>query len=282
MQPERKSRHLESLKELREDYLAEVAECEQFFARLTKQVGHLDALIDDLDTTEESPIYSEPEPLDTSSGTGQNLFNQPKPSLLPSELLPLAYSAQKHETTSLEADGQLEKYVAVQEAESSIDYLTTETDTNLLNVSTKEKIPAIPTIQEEMELPPLAQEVKTEECKAEVKSLSNFQRHDNRRGRKGYTSRNSTSVELLPEHQGTQRLKLIERLLEQNSGIALHVEYIVRSLYGALDPGAFRVAKGRVMNVLKRGQNEELWDKVPDQRGYYTIDLALLDAKKAV
>lgn len=88
----------------------------------------------------------------------------------------------------------------------------------------------------------------------------------------------NTKVDVLPQYRSLSNLEAVMQLLQSNAGTILHVDYIVRTLYGDLEPRAFKVAKDRVSNTLYTGHKQKnLWAKVPDQVGCYTLDLKLLD-----
>ncbi|KJH69616.1 hypothetical protein [Aliterella atlantica] len=82
---------------------------------------------------------------------------------------------------------------------------------------------------------------------------------------------------LLPQYQHLTRSEAVEKLLQENIGTILHTDYIVRSLYGNLEPEAFKVEKQRLYETLGKGIAKGLWDKVPDQPGCYTVDIKLVD-----
>ncbi len=81
----------------------------------------------------------------------------------------------------------------------------------------------------------------------------------------------------LPQYQRLTKFEAVEKLLQDNTGSILHVNYIVRSLYGNLAPEAAKVEKQRLYETLSKGVTRGSWDRVPDQLGCYTIDLKLVD-----
>ena len=68
----------------------------------------------------------------------------------------------------------------------------------------------------------------------------------------------------------------MERLLRENAGSILHVDYIIRALYGELDALAIKAEKPRMYDTLTQGTKKGLWVKVPDVASCYTYDLKLL------
>ncbi len=82
---------------------------------------------------------------------------------------------------------------------------------------------------------------------------------------------------LLPPYQHLNKSESVEKLLQENIGSILHVDYIVRSLYGQLESESFKVERQKIYETMSKGVAKRFWDKVPDQPGCYTIDLKLVD-----
>jgi hypothetical protein len=87
----------------------------------------------------------------------------------------------------------------------------------------------------------------------------------------------ATKTAMLPKYQHLTKLQAVESLLKENAGTILHIDYIIRTLYGELEPDALIAEKTRMHDTLKTGMQKGLWDRVPDQAGCYTIDLKLLE-----
>lgn len=86
-------------------------------------------------------------------------------------------------------------------------------------------------------------------------------------------------IPLLPEYQVLTRMQAIEKLLQEHVGSVCHIDFIVRSLYGDLEPNIFRVVKGRVHSTLTHGKEKSHWAAIPDEPGCYTLDLSLVAQK---
>ncbi len=82
---------------------------------------------------------------------------------------------------------------------------------------------------------------------------------------------------LLPPYQHLNKSEAVEKLLQENIGSILHVDYIVRSLYGQLESESFKVERQKIYETMSKGVAKRFWDKVPEQPGCYTIDLKLVD-----
>lgn len=82
---------------------------------------------------------------------------------------------------------------------------------------------------------------------------------------------------MLPKYQNLTKIQAVEKLLQENPGSILHVDYIIRSLYGELDATEIKAEKPRMYDTLSQGTEKGLWDKVPDQASCYTINLELVE-----
>ena len=89
----------------------------------------------------------------------------------------------------------------------------------------------------------------------------------------------ATKTLMLPKYQEMTKTQAVEHLLREHEGTILHVEYIIRALYGELPTEAIKAEKPRIYDTLSRGVEKGLWDKVPDQASCYTIDLKLLESE---
>lgn len=87
-------------------------------------------------------------------------------------------------------------------------------------------------------------------------------------------------VPMLGEYQSLRRIEAVEKLLKNHLGSVCHIDFVVRSLYGELEPKAWKVVKGRVQSTLTQGRESGKWSLVPGKPGYYTIDLKLLNAPR--
>ncbi|MDJ0737231.1 MAG: hypothetical protein QNJ47_24725 [Nostocaceae cyanobacterium] len=88
-----------------------------------------------------------------------------------------------------------------------------------------------------------------------------------------------SDVPMLPQYEHLTRIQAIEKVLEEHKGSVCHIDFIVRSLYGDLDPKLFKVVKGRVHSTLSHGREKDYWASVPDEQACYTLDLSLVPSK---
>lgn len=84
---------------------------------------------------------------------------------------------------------------------------------------------------------------------------------------------------LLPQYQHLTKSSAIEQLLHEHSGTILHVDFILRTLYGELTPEDITTEMPRINDSLKKGVAKGLWDRVPDEVGCYTADIKLVDSE---
>ena len=85
-----------------------------------------------------------------------------------------------------------------------------------------------------------------------------------------------TDVPMLPQYQILTRMQAIEKILREHSGTVCHIDFIVRSLFGDLEPSVFKVVKSRVQSSLTHGKEKGYWAAFPDEPGCYTLDLNLV------
>ncbi|WP_016951931.1 hypothetical protein [Anabaena sp. PCC 7108] len=83
-------------------------------------------------------------------------------------------------------------------------------------------------------------------------------------------------VPMLPQYQALTRMEALKKLLHEYAGTVCHIDFIVRSLYGDLEPTIFRVVKGRVQSSLTQGRERGYWSAIPNEPGCYTLVLSLL------
>ncbi|HEY9653248.1 MAG TPA: hypothetical protein V6C95_21495 [Coleofasciculaceae cyanobacterium] len=96
-------------------------------------------------------------------------------------------------------------------------------------------------------------------------------------GNSGTSSEGVQEVEMLPPYQGMNRMEALSLLFAEHSGTVLHLDFIVRSLYGIVEPTLLKVIKKRVGNNLTSGVEQKLWARVADSPGCYTLDLKLVE-----
>jgi hypothetical protein len=85
-----------------------------------------------------------------------------------------------------------------------------------------------------------------------------------------------SDIPMLAPYEDLTRMEAITQLLDEYKGTVCHIDFIVRSLYGELEPSLFRIVKGRVQSSLTQGRERGYWSAVPNEPGCYTLDLRAL------
>jgi hypothetical protein len=83
-------------------------------------------------------------------------------------------------------------------------------------------------------------------------------------------------IPMLHQHQNLTRMEALKKLLQEYAGSVCHIDFVVRSLYGELEPSIFKVVKGRVQSSLTQGRERGYWAAIPNEPGCYTLNLSLL------
>ncbi len=68
--------------------------------------------------------------------------------------------------------------------------------------------------------------------------------------------------------------------MQKHRGTVCHIDFVVRSLYGDLEPDIFKLVKGRVQSTLTYGRESGKWSLVPGKPGSFTLDLKLLNSNR--
>jgi hypothetical protein len=72
---------------------------------------------------------------------------------------------------------------------------------------------------------------------------------------------------LRPQYEHLSKSEAVEKLLQEEAGNILHIDDIIRYLYGELETLAFKTEKNKLYNTLNQGIEKGLWDKVPGRSG---------------
>ena len=81
-------------------------------------------------------------------------------------------------------------------------------------------------------------------------------------------------IELLHYFHGASLTQAIEKVLQYHSGTILHVDFIIRELYGQLNLENFNIAATGVKEALSAGVKDGRWFAVPDEPDCYSLDLS--------
>ena len=102
------------------------------------------------------------------------------------------------------------------------------------------------------------------------------------------TKKNATSqrfqskidIQVIPPYQGLSLANAVKKLLKDNAGSILTLDYIVAMLYGKVEGDDLKVVKNRLVKTISVGKRKGKWDTVPNQPGCDTWDWQLIDKKR--
>jgi len=79
-------------------------------------------------------------------------------------------------------------------------------------------------------------------------------------------------------YQGSTMMNAISKVLKEREGEFVNADLVVKALYGELPNETFRLVKDRVTKSLSKGKIDGLWERVPEQTGYYTLSMSAVRA----
>jgi hypothetical protein len=296
---------VESLLQLREHYQTLHSQYQQKAVRAREQIAHVNALLADqvvLQHKEHQPISIQAAALEqqalfgVSADNSEESLQQEPESVQQPEPLEASEQQLAKDISRREQD----RAIAPDSGESSQQNLevgAVEESTEILGQQlAKDAIPseqdAEKTGLQEPELPvAVEQQLPTDSSQVEQQSepepptespdVEDFPERPQGGEPAELASRYSPLLRtpLLPQYQHLKKSEAVEKLMQENAGSILHVDYIIRALYGELDPEDVKAEKPRMNDSLKKGVAKGLWDKVPDSPGCYTADLKLVESK---
>ncbi len=295
---------VESLLQLREHYQTLHSQYQQKVVRAREQIAHVNALLADqavLQHREQQPISIQAAALEQQALFGASDDNNEKLPQHQPELVqepePLEASKQqiaKDDISRGEQDGVIapdseespQQNLEVVAGEESIE---TSEQQLAKDASQREQDEDKPGLQEP-ELPvAVEQPIPTDSIQVEQQSepgpliespdVEDFPERSQGDKPAELTSRYSPLLKtpLLPQYQHLKKSEAVEKLLQENAGSILHVDYIIRALYGELEPEDIKAEKPRMNDSLKKGVAKGLWERVADSPGCYTADLNLVE-----
>ncbi|MEA5504989.1 hypothetical protein VB735_18135 [Halotia wernerae UHCC 0503] len=167
---------------------------------------------------------------------------------------------------------------------------TPEHETNLVDSTDSEVAPTVDELQNIDMLPEASEVVATADeedslqAPLELLELSEPQEDEQPPELQEQSPEKSllwSEIPMLPQYQSLNRTEAILKVLQQHRGTVCHIDFIVRSLYGDLEPEALKVVKGRVQSSLTHGRESGKWSLIPDEPGCYTLDLKLLNSNRS-
>jgi hypothetical protein len=100
-------------------------------------------------------------------------------------------------------------------------------------------------------------------------------------GQMSKSSTRETVLPLLPPYGGLTKIQAVQRVMEEHSGKEIHLDEVIRILHGDLDKITLRQERGRMRNLMWRGADRKLWDKIRGKDSYYTLKMSLLSSSSA-
>jgi hypothetical protein len=89
--------------------------------------------------------------------------------------------------------------------------------------------------------------------------------------------RKGEEVPMIAQYKSLNRMGALRLFFDEHAGTACHIDFILRSIYGNLEPAVLRIVKGRLQSSLTQGREKGDWYAVPNEPGCYTLALNLLD-----
>jgi hypothetical protein len=86
------------------------------------------------------------------------------------------------------------------------------------------------------------------------------------------------NLKMRSPYQGSTMMDAISKVLKEREGEFVNADLVVKTLYGELPSDIFRIVKDRVTKSLSKGKIDGLWERVPEQTGYYTLSMAAVRA----
>jgi hypothetical protein len=95
-------------------------------------------------------------------------------------------------------------------------------------------------------------------------------------GQMSKSSTRETVLPLLPPYGGLTKIQAVQRVMEEHAGKEVHLDDVIHILHGELDKITLRQERGRMRNLMWRGADRKLWDKIRGKDSYYTLKMTLL------
>ena len=254
---------VESLVELRHQYQQQVAECDRSCARCKEQLTHINALLVDQIVEQHERLAIRATVEQRSSASAMALSFKEASKLTNDELSKegklekgLDEQTSPRSNEALAATHSFQPAVTEQRP-TELEHEEPETNSSFSEV---EQISGL-----EEQLSPQPTENSATETETTVKSRSNEQPRE---------------TPLLPQYQHLTKPEALLQLMEDKAGSALHLDWLLRELYGELTEDQTAAEKALLTETLKDGVEQGLWEKVPGAPDCYTLELKLIDPAK--
>ncbi|MBV9385472.1 MAG: hypothetical protein JOZ78_03485 [Chroococcidiopsidaceae cyanobacterium CP_BM_ER_R8_30] len=241
---------LESLVELRHQYQQQVAECDCQVAHCREQLSHVNALLAD------HVVEQHEHPTFRATVEEQRSFA--------SELTLSLKEASKLSDDEFSKENKLEKELdeqvpppADETGNEAAEQEEPETNASSLEVEPVRGF-------EKQFLPEPTEKSKTQTETLEESSLNAL----------------PLEIPLLPQYQHLTKPEALSQLMEEKAGSALHIDWLLRELYGELTEDQTAAEKALLSETLKDGVEQGLWRRIPGAPECFILDLKLADPAK--
>jgi hypothetical protein len=85
------------------------------------------------------------------------------------------------------------------------------------------------------------------------------------------------SPDMLPIFSGLTLTQAVLKVMEKLRGKCIDADGMAREIFGEVSEADYPIVKDRITKNLSKGKIDGLWERVPDQLGYYTISVQDLD-----
>jgi len=255
---------MESLIELRHQYQQQVAECDRSCAHSKDQLTHVNALLADqiVEQHEHPTLRAAVEQRSSASALALSLTEASKPT-----------------DDELSKEGKLEK---------GLDEQAQPLPNEMLESANSFQPAAIEQQPTELE----HEEPEANSSSSKVESVSELEEQSSPQPTENSAIETETFEEsssdelpletpLLPLYQQLTKPEALRQLMEEKAESALHIDWLLRELYGELTEEQTLIEKARLSEILNDGVEQGRWEKVPGAPECYIINHKLVEPELA-
>jgi len=96
------------------------------------------------------------------------------------------------------------------------------------------------------------------------------------------SSESQPTLQILPNYAKLSLIDAVDMIMNDQVGQALTTELVATTLYGELFGRNLSEAKEIVAVALEQGAEAKRWQHVPEQKGFYTLDLRLIELSSPI
>lgn len=265
---------VESLVELRHQYQQQIAECDRTVAHCQDQLIHVNALLAD-------QIVEQHEHLTLRATVEQ----QRSRAFAGSASLSRTLAQQSQERSLTESPESVDEEMPEESGwEKGLDEPTASATDETVNGAANSSFQAATTEELTTELEQAEPESNnaTSELLEELEAQSSPEATENSvTAPESFESSSPDELPretpLLPQYQHLTKSEALRQLMEDKAGSALHIDWLLRELYGDLDEERTAAERKRLNQILTDGIEQGLWEKVAGAPECYTINHELVE-----